>query len=256
MLLAKEMGVTRLVARSDSLLVTGQVNGDFAARDPQLARYLEYITNLSKVFRTFELIHVPRDDNNRVNLLSKLASCTKPGQQKSVIKETLKTPRIDTSGRAEILTSNTSGRADITTSNIANSSETWMTPIKTYLSDGVLPSDPEEAQRIKRSSSRYTMLDGHLFRFGFARPLLTCISHTESKRIMLELHEGICGSHVGGHTLMLRVLRAGYFWPTIKRTVWNTYRNATNVKDILTFSEPPQKFYTSSTLLGLFTLGE
>ena len=37
MLLAKEIGVLHLTDRSDSLLVTGQVNGDFAARDPQLA---------------------------------------------------------------------------------------------------------------------------------------------------------------------------------------------------------------------------
>jgi len=79
MLLAKEVGVTHLIARSDSLLVTGQVNGNFAAKDPQLAKYLEYIKMLSKAFITFEFINVPRQDNNRVDLLSNLASCTKLG---------------------------------------------------------------------------------------------------------------------------------------------------------------------------------
>jgi len=72
----------------------------------------------------------------------------------------------------------------------SNRSETWMTPIKTYLTDGVLHTNPTEAQRINKSSSRYTLLDGHLFRFGFSRPVLTYIDHEESKRIMIELHEG------------------------------------------------------------------
>jgi len=206
MLLAKEMGICHLIARSDSLLVTGQVNGDFAARDPQLARYLEYVKSLATAFTTFELIHVPREDNNRADLLSKLASCTKPGHQKSVIRETLSTPRISRADGVVVMTSQGN-----------NSSETWMTPIKTYLADGVLPSDATEANRVKRSSSRYTLLDGHLFRLGFSRPILTCVNEKEAKRILVELHEGICGSHIGGRALMLRALRAGYFWPTMKK---------------------------------------
>jgi len=64
MLLAKEVRVTHLTARSDSLLVTSQINGSFATKDPQLDGYLEYIKVLSKAFISFELIHVPRQDNN------------------------------------------------------------------------------------------------------------------------------------------------------------------------------------------------
>ena len=33
---------------------------------------------------------------------------------------------------------------------------------------------------------------------------------------MSELHEGVCGSHVGGRALASRVLRAGYYWPKLK----------------------------------------
>ena len=36
-LLAKEMGVRVLMAKSDSLLITGQVTGEFQAKDPQMA---------------------------------------------------------------------------------------------------------------------------------------------------------------------------------------------------------------------------
>ncbi|XP_027911605.1 uncharacterized protein LOC114170324 [Vigna unguiculata] len=39
MLLAKEMGITRLLVKSDSTLVAGQVTGEFQACDPQLAKF-------------------------------------------------------------------------------------------------------------------------------------------------------------------------------------------------------------------------
>ena len=33
---------------------------------------------------------------------------------------------------------------------------------------------------------------------------------------MAELHEGICGSHIGGRALATRTVRAGYYWPTTR----------------------------------------
>lgn len=55
MLLAKEMGVAKLVIKSDSTLVTGQVKGEFQARDSQLAKYLEFFHTLAKNFVYFGL---------------------------------------------------------------------------------------------------------------------------------------------------------------------------------------------------------
>ena len=203
MLLAKEIGAKKLSARSDSLLVTGQFNGEFSAKDPQLAKYLEYVKLLVKTFRVFRLDHVPRQDNSRADLLSKLASFTKPGQHRSVIKETLTSPRVDSSSEIRIMSLNR-----------ISQSESWINPIRSYIADGTLPDNADEAQRVKRSSSCYTLVDGHLFR---SRPILTCVENAEARRIMSELHEGICGSHIGGRALLLRILRAGYFWPTMRK---------------------------------------
>ena len=33
---------------------------------------------------------------------------------------------------------------------------------------------------------------------------------------MADLHEGICSSHVGERSLASKVVRAGYYWPTIR----------------------------------------
>ena len=85
MLLAKEMGAESLLAKSDSLLVTGQVIGEYQAKDPQMAAYLGYIQILEGSFAVFKLVHVPREQNARVDLLAKLASSGKGGRQRTVI---------------------------------------------------------------------------------------------------------------------------------------------------------------------------
>jgi len=81
-----------------------------------------------------------------------------------------------------------------------------MTPYRQYLADGILPAEPEEGKNIKRNAARYTLVDGILFRHGFTHPILTCVSGDECTRIMAELHEGICGSHVGGRSLASKVM--------------------------------------------------
>ncbi|GAU35844.1 hypothetical protein TSUD_63330 [Trifolium subterraneum] len=92
MRLAKEMEVADLRAKSDSQLVTSQVSGEFQAKDPQLIKYLEQVRSLAKHFNTFELIYVPREQNARADLLSKLASTKKPGNNRTVIQETVAKP--------------------------------------------------------------------------------------------------------------------------------------------------------------------
>ena len=77
MLLAKEMGARSLLAKSDSQLVTGQVTGEYQAKDPQIAAYLRYVQVLKGAFAAFELVHVPREQNARADLLAKLASSSK-----------------------------------------------------------------------------------------------------------------------------------------------------------------------------------
>ncbi|GAU41814.1 hypothetical protein TSUD_299800 [Trifolium subterraneum] len=81
MKLAREMEVQELKAQSDSQLVANQVAGEFQTKDPQLAKYLEKVQEMAKYFTTFELTYVPREQNARADLLAKLASIKKPGDQ-------------------------------------------------------------------------------------------------------------------------------------------------------------------------------
>ncbi|XP_068504530.1 uncharacterized protein [Phaseolus vulgaris] len=172
MLLAKEMGARNLLVKSDSQLVTGQVLGEFQAKNPQMVAYLRYVESLKGAFSALELVHIPREQNARADLLAKLASSGKGGKQRTVIQETLKAPRkFIEDNRVDVLHISTARgrprshrsltrdtlkaphisvytdtpeggrRAQI---HVLAEGDTWMTPYRRYLADGVLPVEPEE----------------------------------------------------------------------------------------------------------------
>ncbi|XP_075633657.1 uncharacterized protein LOC142606146 [Castanea sativa] len=92
----------------------------------------------------------------------------------------------------------------------------WMAPIVSYLQDGHLPHDSMEARKIKARVARFTILNDTLYKRGLSLPYLKCIDEEEAKYVLHEIHEGICGDHAGPRSLVSKVIRAGYFWPTMQ----------------------------------------
>ena len=45
---------------------------------------------------------------------------------------------------------------------------------------------------------------------------LKCVDKDEAKYILKEIHEGICGDHAGLRSLVSKVFRTCYFWPTMQ----------------------------------------
>ncbi|XP_015949005.1 uncharacterized protein LOC107473924 [Arachis duranensis] len=78
LILAKEVGASKVEVSSDSQIVTSQINGNYQARDTLLQKYLEKVKELCKSFEEVIIQHVLRERKARADLLSKLAS-TKPG---------------------------------------------------------------------------------------------------------------------------------------------------------------------------------
>ncbi|XP_068480871.1 uncharacterized protein [Phaseolus vulgaris] len=149
-LLAKEMGEKVLMAKSDSLLVTGQ--------------------------------------NARADLLAKLASSGKGGRQRTVIQETLKTPRAFVADHQVLHICKSMERTTRSHRSLAQETlrtprvraclaeevktmqvcaihepDTWITPYQRYMADGVLPMNSTEARKIKKNSSKFTLIDGELY---------------------------------------------------------------------------------------------
>jgi len=184
MLLAKELGARSFLVKNDSLLVTGEVTGEYQAKDLQLASYLRYVMLSKATFSTFELVHVPRELNSQSDLQSKLASSRKGGRLRSVIQEILKSPRTtkvepvevsrveilgvssENGKKRRLLTQETLKVPKKTTCGLlgeesfkvlqVDTIETWITPYQHYLADGLLPAEPTEAKAVKRNAGKYT----------------------------------------------------------------------------------------------------
>ena len=92
----------------------------------------------------------------------------------------------------------------------------WMTPIVSYLKDGSLPERKDEARRLRVRSAKYVLLNEVLYKRGFSQPYLKCLSPDEANYVLREVHEGACGNHSGARSLIHKIVRAGYYWPTIQ----------------------------------------
>jgi ribonuclease HI len=68
------LGVTTCIIRTDSKVVVGQVEKDYAAKDPALMQYLAAIRSLERQFKGFTLQHVDRAKNEEADALAKAAA--------------------------------------------------------------------------------------------------------------------------------------------------------------------------------------
>jgi len=69
---------------------------------------------------------------------------------------------------------------------------------------------------MRMKSSQFTLIGPELYKRGYTHPLLKCVTSEQAKYIMEELHQGICGLHTGARSTLTRILKAGYYWPTMK----------------------------------------
>uniref|UniRef100_A0A2N9HZF6 Uncharacterized protein n=1 Tax=Fagus sylvatica TaxID=28930 RepID=A0A2N9HZF6_FAGSY len=67
---------------------------------------------------------------------------------------------------------------------------------------------------VQQSSLRTT--EGTLYKRSFSLPYLRCLAPDEANYVMREIHEGICGDHSGARALQRKIVRAGYYWPSMK----------------------------------------
>ena len=71
--LAYDMGAREVTCKSDSQVMVGKVNREFEVKEPLLQRYFHAAKNNIARFNKAPLEHIPREDNKRVDILSKLS---------------------------------------------------------------------------------------------------------------------------------------------------------------------------------------
>ena len=83
----------------------------------------------------------------------------------------------------------------------------WMNPIVTFLKQGLLPDDKCEVEKVRRSAPHYWLSEEQkLYKRFYLGPYLLCVHLEVVEPLVEELHEGTCGSHTGGRSLVHRAL--------------------------------------------------
>ena len=96
-----------------------------------------------------------------------------------------------------------------------DSENNWATPLVFYLKNGILPNGKEAARKLKVQAAWFVLIKDVLYKRGFSRPYLMCLGTKEADYVMREVHEGICGNHSGLRSLVHKLIRVGYYWPTM-----------------------------------------
>ena len=174
----------------------GQVNGTYEAKEYLTKKYLNKVIRLVKRFKEASFVQVLKEENIEADALAKEASVSELMDE---FDEVQYMPSVDLLEVQQI-----------------EGEENWMTPIITYLKDGKLLEGKDETRRLRIRLARYILINEMLYERGFSQPYLRCLTPDEANYVLREVHERVCGNHLGARSLVHKVIRVGYYWPTIQ----------------------------------------
>ena len=175
----------------------GHLNDEFQIKDATLLQYYHLVRSVIQFdFDRVCVQHIPRSENVKVDILSKLERTKLKSKHRSLLQQTLSGPCI---------------------TNIClnlDNTENWTTPYIQYLKIGNPLPNTNKGWLAK--ATRYTMIGDDIYKRGYGQPLLKCVIVEQAQYVMRELHEDICKYHSSAQTMTTRILRADYFWPTME----------------------------------------
>ena len=68
---------------------------------------------------------------------------------------------------------------------------------------------------VRVNGQHFLLMDNRLFRRGTDEILRRCVSKAEVQPILVACHDSACGGHFLGQLTRQKILRVGYFWPTL-----------------------------------------
>ena len=159
------------------------MQGSFEARDPQMMEYLRVVKQVMNQFFKAKVVQVARGQNRHANSLATLASSLTEEVPWLIKLELVAKPSIN---------------VGVGVSVVAISELCWMDPIIDFLAEDQVSDDEKEAGRVCRVTARYWL---SAYRRSFGGPYLLCLHPDKVNELLTEFHEGVCGNHVGRHSL-------------------------------------------------------
>jgi len=222
------MGVKHVEAFGDSLLVVQQVSKVCKCYNGALNAYLDKCLDIISCFDEFVIRHIPRDSNQKANILAQQASgynvTKKYFNMRNPMRATVELLVLDEPVRPDAPTSPTgleTGLTDRTAENSESAATSnsegkadvadWRVPIVTYLKD----SGHGAERNIRRLAFKYILIDDELYRQTAEDILLKCLDSDQARVAMGEVHEGIYCTYQSAPKMKWLLRRAGFYWPTM-----------------------------------------
>jgi len=94
----------------------------------------------------------------------------------------------------------------------------WYFGIKQYLKSQKYPetATKNDKRMLRRLASKFVLNGDVLYKRNHDLVLLKCVDAKEAELILKEVHERTFGTHMNGHSMARKILRAGYFWMTME----------------------------------------
>jgi hypothetical protein len=186
--LLQEIGADAVEMFGDFMLVVNQLIGIYECKDDILRIYHEECCRLLKEFKKLTIEHVPKLYNRDANWMAQHASGYRP--MEGVV--TLELHADD-----------------------------WRKEIVEYLKN---PSK-KVSRRIRFQATKYVLLEGELYYRTIDGVLLRCLDKEETKVLMGEIHEGVCGSHQSTYKMKWIIRRNVYFWSSMLEDCFTYYKS-------------------------------
>lgn len=93
----------------------------------------------------------------------------------------------------------------------------WVKDMTIFVREGKYPQGLDRTKRrhFKLESIPYILMDDILFRKDSNGVLLRCINENEVSGLLEELHDGPSGGHFSTRTIVIKIMRVGYYWTTL-----------------------------------------
>ena len=143
-----------------------------------MKKYLEEMKNRISSHEV-RFVQIPREENECVDRLVKATSTEFMIALKQVLSFVQVSLLIDDEANVQEI----------------NSKENWTTPLTAYLRSGTLLDGKDITWKLKVQASRFVLIRDVLYKRGFSRPYLRCLSHDEADYVMREVHKSIYGNH-------------------------------------------------------------
>ncbi|XP_074351791.1 uncharacterized protein LOC141690936 [Apium graveolens] len=170
LIVAAEMKIKNINVKCDSLLIINHIKGSYEAKDSKMVAYLDIAKRLTNCFDNFSIEQLPRENNVQVDALAGLGAVFQHMDLNNVPIIHIINPAMERLALgAEIMI------LDQYDSDTKEDADNWIKEFKDYLQFRAVPANNNEARVLKMKASRFTIIDGDLFKKSSTGLLQRCL---------------------------------------------------------------------------------